>query len=304
MRPNCDLGSCDIPPRDGPSLHRKRKLPSCFDGLETVSATLLRKAVPDATVNIYTRGTTTPPAIYPTASGGTALTAPYTTDANGRVIDEAAAALWCDPQSLDIVATKLGQTYTIAYEAFSAGPGSVSREMLSAAALADIEYAFNSYKVITEGRSYIGNGTAAASLLHTSGTQVMTLTGGNLGSMAGFGFDPADHAAGARAVKLRLRSRVWVNNVSPGVARTIQPAMWAFNNAASAVVAGSISGSPLIGSTPAAQTIATSDSLTFDSGDFTAPAASTYAIGVILAGGAIATSSYVTVLSRLLVRQI
>lgn len=59
--------------------------------------------------------------IYAAATGGTALTAPFTTDDFGRVVDEAAAELWADPQDLSIVATKGGESYTIFYPLLSAG---------------------------------------------------------------------------------------------------------------------------------------------------------------------------------------
>ena len=78
------------------------------------------QAVSGATVQIYQRGTTTTPSIYAAETGGSPLTPPFTTDGSGRVIDEAAAALWADPQSLDIVATKGSDTYTIASELVSA----------------------------------------------------------------------------------------------------------------------------------------------------------------------------------------
>lgn len=105
-----------------------------------------------------------------------------------------------------------------------------------------------------------------------------------------FHLDPADFAANARTTKLRLKASCIVNAVAPGM--TLTPGLYPVNsfsgtasNAPLATNGTVITGSTVVFTTPAANSVTTATS-----GDFTFPAAGHYVLLVAASAGAAATS--------------
>lgn len=183
--------------------------------------------------------------------------------------------------------------------------GSVTLAKAASSLLAEIEYAYSTYKRVVVGAGY-GNPNATGTWVWLPSTSLIA-QGSSAAALGEFGFDPASYSAGTRTVKLRLRATVKTNAVAPGASVTVTVGL--FPTTQAAAVSGSHAsltlGTVVTGSQPTAQGPLTANSSTdFDSGDFTAPSAGKYAIGVVVGGAAFASGATCVVGARLDVRQV
>lgn len=106
-------------------------------------------------------------------------------------------------------------------------------------------------------------------------------------------FDPADYAVAGRTTKCRLRAQLITNSVAPAVTFTVGLyAVTAFGGGSAAsplvnTIGTVIAGSTVVFTTPGAS----NGGAQGNSGDFTAPSAAFYVIGVAVSGAAAANSS-------------
>lgn len=165
----------------------------------------------------------------------------------------------------------------------------------------DYELAFSGYKHLATGAGS-GNfsGTAAFLLWFNGPSLVATASSG----AAALYLDPADFAAGSRAVKYRVKATVITNAVAPANTTTVglyPVATWGGASGAAPFV--NTVGAVVAGSTAAVATPALSTRTEADSGDFAAPAAGYYVLG-FASSGSLAAFSFVQVKSTLFVRQV
>lgn len=167
------------------------------------------------------------------------------------------------------------------------------------------EYAYSSYRGVERATTQVPGGQAVGTYA-TSLTQAGVLVQGatSISAMGTFYFDPADYAAGSRTVKLRLACSLVTNATAPAstFAMGIYP-VTAAGGAASAtcgVTFGTVtSGSTVTFTTPVASTL-----FQGNSGDFTAPVAGYYGIGLVVSVGTTAANSTEEIHSVLQVRQV
>lgn len=132
----------------------------------------------------------------------------------------------------------------------------------------DYELAFSSYRTINDSRFVFAGGKPAGTYFANNGSDDFS---------SPFAFDPADHAAAPRTVKLRLRCSLLSSGTA--LAADITFALFPVTSlsASPALTIGSaVSGSSVVFSAPSANS-----SLRSVGSDFTAPAAGTYVIGAV-----------------------
>lgn len=171
----------------------------------------------------------------------------------------------------------------------------------------DYEGAFSVYRniLLTSGREPAANVTGA-------GVYALTVQGGNNQSLVtssagttlvGWYFDPADYAAANRALKLRVSGILVTNGVAPAVTMTFGVYPLTLVYGASGSAASFTVGTVVAGSTYAVATPGINSTSVGNSGDFTAPSAGFYMLGVNFSG-AMATNGWVDVWARLQFRQV
>lgn len=168
----------------------------------------------------------------------------------------------------------------------------------------DYEFAFSSYHgLVGIAGSARFDSTSAGTFLLLPGPNLGGVpASGNTAGLCAVYFDPADFTANTRVNKLRIRASALVNNVAPAVTFTV--GLYPITSPAGA--AGSLSvtlGGVVAGSTVAFASPAVNSPNQLNSGDFTAPAAGYYALGVVVSGAA-AASSGVGISARVQMRQV
>lgn len=169
----------------------------------------------------------------------------------------------------------------------------------------DYEFAFSTYKDLVRR-----GGTASAPAAATYVLLYEGVTGGPLvvparSDQAGpIYIDPTDYTANTRSNKLRVRAGVINDAVAPAVNFTIglyPVATW--GGASGSVPTVATLGAVVAGSTVAINTPAAAGPTIGNSGDFTAPAAGWYVLGVVVSGAA-AAGSDMTFAATLQCRQV
>lgn len=179
---------------------------------------------------------------------------------------------------------------------------SVDLSELTSAVKADWEYAYSAYKTVISWRSMEFNPAAAGGTYFLAAITAIaaSVDGAPLGAIY---LDPNDFSAGSRTVKYRIRATCEVNaNAAPGI--TFTAGLYPIT----AVAGGSgvitmTADTVVTGSTVPFTTPATSSITPGTSGDFTAPAAGLYAIG-ILSSGSTAAGSDTVIAATLQMRQV
>jgi hypothetical protein len=161
----------------------------------------------------------------------------------------------------------------------------------------DYEQAFSAYKHILGGVGLIAGSTAASTLTLPNSTTGVTDNG-----VAVVYLNPADYAAAPRTTYFNISASCAVNATAPAATFTI--GLYPVTAVAGATgVIGATLGTVVAGSTIAFPTPALSTLSNGTSGDFAAPAAGYYALGVVVSATT-AAASFVSLQTRLRVRQV
>lgn len=167
---------------------------------------------------------------------------------------------------------------------------------------ASAEAAFSSYKSVLERGATIAGSTALATYLVPVDAAVIAVSDVNAGRMVGY-LDPADYAAAPRTVKYRLSANLLVNATAP--VSTFAFGLYPVTAVAGASGTVSVTLGTVIAGSVATFTSPSGSTLTAaNSGDFTAPAAGHYAIGLVVSAGIPAAASRCTSRVILQARQV
>jgi hypothetical protein len=156
----------------------------------------------------------------------------------------------------------------------------------------DTEYAYSAYKTLQAQTGFLIGGLAAVDrVFANSNSGQLTVNGSSVSNRgaAVFYLDPADYTAASRTTKYRVRATLLVNATAPACNFTV--GLYPVSAVAGAatelnLTLGTVTaGSTVTFTTPSASTLNQGNS-----GDFTAPTAGYYALGVLNSGSPIANS--------------
>lgn len=153
------------------------------------------------------------------------------------------------------------------------------------------------YRVIQTGFGQFGAVTPAATYIIGAGNVISNASNSATSPVLVY-LDPADWEVNAKAVKYRVRAQVYTNATAPAVTLTF--GLYPVSTVAGAVGGITVTlGTVTSGSTVAIATPSASTKNQGNSGDFTAPAAGHYALGVVTSGGSTAASSWTVISAQL-----
>lgn len=163
--------------------------------------------------------------------------------------------------------------------------GAVTNAKLATSLTSDYEYAFSSYRMIRGVSSYFTPSTSGGTYLLSENAMISNpaALAANPGMMT-FYFDPADYAATPRTTRLRVRVACLTNATAPTVTTTVGLYPITATAGASTAYVQVTMGTVVSGSTV---TFANPGALSRNqggSGDFVAPAAGYYALGIVVSG--------------------